>query len=72
MNVFKRKLKVNYKPHPLIIKLSDRLLAFQGNAAHCLNRRTRQFTRQQQLGLLAGICLVLGGGSLYLLLKAIL
>jgi hypothetical protein len=44
----------------------------QTNTADWLNGRTMKFNRQQQLMFLVIICLLFGGGSLYLVLKAIL
>jgi len=71
MRLFRRKQR-DYRPNPLAVKAISRLSALQTNTACWLNSRTIQFNRQQQLLFLVIICLLFGGGSLYLVLKAIL
>ena len=71
MSIFRRK-KRDYSPNALAVKAISRLSALQTNTADWLNSRTIQFNRRQQLLFLVIICLLFGGGSLYLVLKAIL
>jgi len=52
-------------------KVSDKLQSLQNSLAKCLNRRTANFSRWQQQLFLLLICLLFGGMSLYLLIKAI-
>ena len=71
MRIFRRKQR-DYSPNPLAVKAISRLSALQTNTADWLNSRTIQFNRRQQVLFLVIICLLLGGGSLYLICKAIL
>jgi len=71
MRLFRRKQR-DYSPNPLAVKAISRLSALQTNTADWLNSRTIQFNRRQQVLFLVIICLLLGGGSLYLICKAIL
>jgi len=71
MSIFRRK-KRDYSPNPLAAKAISRLSALQSNTANWLNSRTIQFNRRQQVLFLVIICLLFGGGSLYLICKAIL
>jgi hypothetical protein len=72
MRLFRRKQQTDFRPNPLSIKFKSGLAALQTNTADWLNGRTMKFNRQQQLMFLVIICLLFGGGSLYLVLKAIL
>ena len=71
MRIFRRKQR-DYSPNPLAAKAISRLSKLQSNTADWLNSRTIQFNRRQQVLFLVIICLLLGGGSLYLICKAIL
>ena len=71
MRIFRRKQR-DYNLNPLAAKAISRLSALQSNTADWLNSRTMKFNRQQQVLFLVIICLLLGGGSLYLICKAIL
>jgi hypothetical protein len=71
MRIFRRKQQKG-NPHPLAVKAISRLAALQTRTADWLNSRTGEFNRRQQLLFLVIICLLFGGGSLYLVLKAIL
>jgi len=71
MNLLKRKTKT-CSPHPFAMKVSRVSSAFHIRIAGYLNNRTNKFTLKHQLLFLAVICLLLGGGSFYLLLKVIL
>jgi len=71
MNIFRRKQR-DYKPNPLAVRAISRLSILQTRTADWLNSRTLQFNRRQQILFLVIICLLFGGGSLYLVLKAIL
>jgi hypothetical protein len=72
MKLFRNKKEKQYRVWPMAIKINNRLTAWQGRTAEWLNGRTVKFNRGQQLGFLIAVCLLLGGGSLYLLCKAIL
>ncbi len=71
MNLFKKRLRVKFQPHPLVLKFSQRLTAFQETMANHLNRKTNHFSKRQKLGLLIVICLLLGGYSSFLLCRCI-
>ena len=71
MRIFHRKQR-GYIPNPLAAKAISRLSVLQTNTADWLNSRTMKFNRRQQVLFLVIICLLLGGGSLYLICKAIL
>ena len=71
MRLFRRKQR-DYSPNTLAVKAISRLSALQTNTADWLNSRTIQFNRRQQVLFLVIICLLFGGGSLYLICKAIL
>jgi hypothetical protein len=68
MKFFKKNLKA-FEPNHLAVKAVNSLSILQARIADRLNRKTKDFTRGQQLWFLALTCLVLGGGSLYLLIK---
>jgi hypothetical protein len=72
MRLFRRKQQKDFNPHPLAIRFKSGLSALQSHTADWMNSRTIQFNRRQQVLFLVIICLLLGGGSLYLVLKAIL
>ena len=72
MRLFRRKQQKDFSPNPLTIKFKSGLAALQTNTADWLNSRTIQFNRRQQVLFLVIICLLFGGGSLYLVLKAII
>ena len=72
MRLFRRKQQKDFSPNPLAIKFKSGLSALQTNTADWLNSRTMKFNRRQQVLFLVIICLLLGGGSLYLICKAIL
>lgn len=72
MRLFRRKQQKDFNPHTLAVRFKSGLSALQTNTANWLNSRTIQFNRRQQLLFLVIICLLFGGGSLYLVLKAIL
>jgi hypothetical protein len=71
MSIFRRKQR-DYSPSPLAVKAISRFSVLQAHTADWLNSRTMKFNRRQQLLFLVIICLLFGGGSLYLVLKAIL
>jgi hypothetical protein len=68
MKFFKRKQERG-AVSPLAVKALSRLSVLQARVAERLNDKTKHFSRRQQLWFLALTCLVLGGGSLYLLIK---
>ena len=72
MRLFRRKQQKDFRPNPLAIKFKSGFSALQTNTADWLNSRTMKFNRRQQVLFLVIICLLLGGGSLYLICKAIL
>jgi hypothetical protein len=72
MKLFRSKKEKEHKVWPMAIKINSQLLAWQAKTALWLNVRTMKFNRRQQLGFLIAVCLLLGGGSLYLLCNAIL
>ena len=72
MRLFRRKQQRDFSPNPLAIKFKSGLSALQTNTAYWLNNQTMKFNRRQQVLFLVIICLLLGGGSLYLICKAIL
>ena len=72
MRLFRRKQQKDFSPNPLDIKFKSDLSVLQTNTADWLNSRTIQFNRRQQVLFLVIICLLFGGGSLYLICKAIL
>jgi hypothetical protein len=72
MRLFRRKNQKDFSPNPLVIKFKSGLSALQTNTADWLNSRTMKFNRRQQVLFLVIICLLFGGGSLYLICKAIL
>ena len=72
MRLFRRKQQRDFSPNPLSIKFKSGLSALQTNTANWLNGRTMKFNRRQQVLFLVIICLLFGGGSLYLICKAIL
>ena len=72
MRLFRRKQQRDFSPNPLAIKFKSGLSALRTNTADWLNSRTMKFNRRQQVLFLIIICLLFGGGSLYLICKAIL
>ncbi|MDR6941381.1 hypothetical protein [Mucilaginibacter pocheonensis] len=72
MNLFRNKKEKERRVWPVAIKINNGITAWQARTAEWLNVRTVKFSRRQQLGFLIAVCLLLGGGSLYLLCKAIL
>ncbi len=72
MRLFRKKQQKDFCPNPLALKFKSGLSVLQTNTADWLNSRTMKFNRRQQLLFLVIICLLFGGGSLYLVLKAIL
>jgi len=70
MNLFKKKQRKAYKPNTLAVKAISRLDLVQTRTAEWLNSRTVSFTKRQQIGFLVITCLLLGGSSLYLLIRA--
>lgn len=72
MKLFRSKKEKDYRVWPMAIKINNRITAWQAQTAQWLNSRTIKFSRRQQLGFLIAVCLLLGGGSMYLLCKAIL
>jgi len=72
MRLFRRKQQRDFSPNPLAIKFKSGFSAMQTNTADWLNSRTMKFNRRQQVLFLVIICLLFGGGSLYLVLKAII
>jgi hypothetical protein len=71
MRIFRKKQR-DYSPNQLAVKAMSRLSILQTRTADWLNSRTMKFNRRQQVLFLVIICLLLGGGSLYLICKAIL
>jgi len=72
MKLFRNKKEKEYRVWPMAIKINAQITAWQAQTAQWLNSRALKFNRRQQLGFLFAVCLLLGGGSLYLLCKAIL
>ena len=71
MSLFRGKQR-GYSPNPLAVEAVGCLSALQANTAGWLNSRTMKFNRRQQVLFLVIICLLFGGGSIYLICKAIL
>jgi len=70
MRLFKRKQRIN-RPNRVAGYLEQALNRRQEQLADYLNRKTQYWNRASKLILLLLICLLFGGASLWLLIRAI-
>lgn len=66
-----RKRKKSANSNTAVSRVNMAIIKKQRQFADCLNRKTQHWDRTSKIILLLAICLVFGGASLWLLIRAI-